>query len=159
MCSNLFLKKGDQYLMIKRSESKKYLPGYLQSIGGKIEPNEDPYDAAVRELVEESGLTAKNIKLEAVITHCCTLAGSEHDWLVYYFSGEYDGGELIPCDEGELLWLRSEEFTEYKVLEPLRIILPNIFNPKDGTVFERVIHREDDNNIIDSKVKICSPNG
>lgn len=59
-CHVVYLGNNDpQYLMLKRSPDKLY-GGIWQCVTGKIENNETPIEAAVRELIEEAGLAAKN---------------------------------------------------------------------------------------------------
>lgn len=53
--------------MIRRDPAKKYAPGVVHPIGGKIELGENPYSAAIREVYEETGLKVNNLTLEAVI--------------------------------------------------------------------------------------------
>ncbi len=48
-----FVSQDQQLLLVKRSNSSKYCPGYWQLPGGKIESVETPRKAAVREIDEE----------------------------------------------------------------------------------------------------------
>lgn len=49
-------------LIVRRSLSDDFLPGYYELPGGKIEPGETKEDAVVRELQEELSLKVKIIK-------------------------------------------------------------------------------------------------
>jgi 8-oxo-dGTP pyrophosphatase MutT (NUDIX family) len=51
ICSNVFVKKDNKYLMLRRSSKKSILPSVLHPIGGKVEKNETPLDAMKRELL------------------------------------------------------------------------------------------------------------
>ena len=52
---------GD-YLLMKRDEAKPAFPGYLEATaGGAAQKGEDPLTAALRELYEETGITAKTL--------------------------------------------------------------------------------------------------
>jgi dATP pyrophosphohydrolase len=51
---------GWEYLLVRRKQSG---GGYWQCITGGVEDNEDYYDAALRELAEETGFTPINIEL------------------------------------------------------------------------------------------------
>lgn len=73
--SNVFIRKDGKYLLIKRSNNKKYAPGKIHPFGGKIGDNENPYDGAVREVKEETGVDIKNLKLEALILELASEKG------------------------------------------------------------------------------------
>ncbi len=45
-----------EYLMLKRSQTVMY-PGIWQCVTGKIDAGEKPYETAIRELMEETGLS------------------------------------------------------------------------------------------------------
>lgn len=49
-------KKRTEYLLLKRSSSKEPYPGIWQIITGRIEENEKAYEAAYREVLEETSL-------------------------------------------------------------------------------------------------------
>jgi len=49
-------KKRIEYLLLKRSEDKEPYPGIWQIITGKVEKREKAYEAAYREVVEETSL-------------------------------------------------------------------------------------------------------
>ncbi|MDP3769879.1 MAG: NUDIX hydrolase, partial [bacterium] len=56
VCANIFVRKDGKYLLLKRSPEKKYAPSVIHPIGGKVDPNENPYTGAQRELFEEAGI-------------------------------------------------------------------------------------------------------
>lgn len=47
-----------QVLLLERADKK----GFWQSVTGSLEDDETPYDAAIREVVEETGLNAEDYK-------------------------------------------------------------------------------------------------
>jgi 8-oxo-dGTP pyrophosphatase MutT (NUDIX family) len=135
LCANVFVRKADKYLVIKRSPQKKFLPGVVQPIGGKVDLNENPYVAAQREVFEEAGITVKNLRLEAVILDRPVPEVSPNNWLVFQFSADYDAGEITETEEGELVWLSAEELQAAPLFASVRKVLHHILNPSDGTVF------------------------
>lgn len=54
-----------QVLMMERSDK----PGFWQSVTGSIEAGETPYEAAIREVSEETGLNAKAYDFQDWHTH------------------------------------------------------------------------------------------
>jgi 8-oxo-dGTP diphosphatase len=53
------LMKDDKVLVIQRSEREKFLPGYYELPGGKVDFGEDPAEALAREFKEEVDLDVK----------------------------------------------------------------------------------------------------
>jgi 8-oxo-dGTP diphosphatase len=154
ICSNVFIRKDNKYLVLKRSSLKQYAPNIVQPVGGKVEPHENPYQAAVREAFEEAGVQVKNLKLEA-----CSLETHPHDismtdWFIFYFSADYGGGDIKNTEEGELMLLTAEEFKNQKLFPPLRKMISYIFEPKDGAVFAS-FELGKDMEVIKGDIKVC----
>lgn len=142
MAANMFVKRDGKLLVIRRSHQKKYMPDFVQPVGGKVEINEGPLRAAERELLEEAGLTVKNIRLEAVLTDIHK--DGIHNWQVFHFSGDFAGGDVPnTIDEGELLWLTPEEIKQEKVLDSIKRIADNIFTPDHQVLFAEYAWDED----------------
>lgn len=51
--------KDDKVLVIQRSQREKFLPGYFELPGGKVDFGEDPAEALAREFKEEVNLDVK----------------------------------------------------------------------------------------------------
>jgi 8-oxo-dGTP diphosphatase len=156
MCTNLILKKDGKFLFLKRSPLKIIAPNYLHPIGGKVENSEDPYKSAQRELFEETGLKAKNIRLEGIVTEVHPPDGVKYDctWLIFYFSGDYDSGELTQTDEGEFVWVRHEEIDKTKMFPSVQIIIDDILSPHIGPTFARFEY-DREANIISHEMSHC----
>src|SRR4051812_49193324 len=112
ICANVFIHKDGKYLVLKRSEQKKYAPGVLHPVGGKVDLNENPYETAVREAREETGITVKDLNLRAVLLELKPLSDEPYNWVIYHFIGEYDSGDTIETEEGELQWLTADEIKQ-----------------------------------------------
>jgi 8-oxo-dGTP diphosphatase len=54
--ATILCRRGDEVLLVRKPHAKWSLPG------GKIEKEESPYEAAVRELAEETGLDAQRAR-------------------------------------------------------------------------------------------------
>ena len=65
-CILIFDKTGEKILFCKRTKNP--YQGKYNLVGGKIEPGEDGYAAAYRELQEETGIDYKQVKLKHIST-------------------------------------------------------------------------------------------
>ncbi|MFA5926201.1 MAG: NUDIX domain-containing protein [Parcubacteria group bacterium] len=156
MCTNVFVRKDGKYLLLKRAENKKWAPGKVHAIGGKIDPNENPLEGAKRELWEESGIRANNYKLEVVFLEIAPYADDPNNWLVFYFTADYESGEPKGSEEGDLLWLSPDEIYGSDLISSMKPVIKNILNPKDGTIFGTLTYDGKNNVIIGkSRIKIC----
>ncbi len=125
-----YLEKDGKYLMLHRTK-KENDPSHdlWMGLGGHVETGESPEDCVVREVKEESGLTLTDYQFRGVVTF------SEGDWHEYMFLFSADGftGELIECNEGDLVWVEKEKaVTELPIWEGDRIFL-KLMN--DGSPF------------------------
>lgn len=155
ICANVFVRKDGKYLLLKRSPQKKYAPGFIHPIGGKVDSNEDPYTAAQREVFEEAGIKVKNMRLEAVIMEIKPVKGEDENWLIFYFSADYDFGEILTTEEGEFVLLEKEEVPNQDLFPSLKPIINNILNPNAGTVFFTVEY-DDTGKVVEESKSICS---
>ena len=107
----LYIKDGTRYLLMYRIGSRIVHPSWC-GIGGHFEKDElnDPEVAALRELMEESGLTENdlfNISLRYVTSR---LKNDEIRQNYYYFANLRDGAQVnMKSSEGELKWIEADE--------------------------------------------------
>lgn len=131
--------------MIRRSQAKKYAPGFMMPIGGKVDKDENPYLAAEREVYEEAGIRVKNMRLEAVVMEIKPVHDEDENWLIFHFSADYDSGEIQKTPEGEFVLLSAEEVKEEHLFPSIKYIIGHILNPQDGTVFATCVYDEQGN--------------
>lgn len=142
MCANMFVRKDGKILVLKRSEQKKIAPGFFHPAGGKVDQNEEPLQAAKRELMEEAGLTVKNIRLEAVVTEIEPHNPNEN-WLIFHYSGDYESGEVKETLEGEFVWLTKEELVNCNNLFPsVKALIKYIVDENQGTAFASFVYTD-----------------
>ncbi|OYX57093.1 MAG: phosphohydrolase [Brevundimonas subvibrioides] len=87
--------KGDEVLLIRRGTPPRM--GEWSLPGGRIEPGERAVDAALRELVEETGVEARILGLIDVVDGIFPEAG-RHYVLIDYVA-EWTGGEAVAGDD------------------------------------------------------------
>ncbi len=156
ICTNVFVRKDNKYLILKRSEQKKYAPGVYHPVGGKVDPNENPYTTAEREVSEEAGIKIKDLRLEAVLLEISPVRDEPYNWLVFHFSADYDSGDVIKTEEGELMWLTKEEILSKELFPSVRPVIRHILDEEKGTVFATFEYDENKEKIIKSQIDLCA---
>ena len=87
------------FLLLKRFNEP--LKGLYVPVGGKVDPYENPKDAAIREVSEEAGLSLDSMRF------CGTLvetSPSKYNWMSFIYEAEVDYFEPPICNEGILEW-------------------------------------------------------
>ena len=142
MKSNLttlcYIERGDEYLMLHRIKKKNDVNhDKWIGVGGHFEAGESPEECLLREVYEETGLTLKKWRFCGIVTFCFTPdeanAGSTSEdsanavlpvleYMHLYTASSYEG-TLLPCDEGELVWIKKDEVERLPVWDGDRIFL------------------------------------
>jgi 8-oxo-dGTP diphosphatase len=117
----IFVRREDEYLLIKGAPTKHAWSGKYNCLGGHVERGEDILSAARRELMEEAGLTADLWLAGAVI-----VAAGEAGISLYIFVGENPQGEIKPSQEGTVEWVRLEALASLPVPEDLPVLTSKI---------------------------------
>lgn len=79
--------------------------GLFNMVGGKIEQGENGYDAAYRELFEETGITRGDIRITHLMTFTYPLCGE----YVEVYAGGLKREVTLREEKNPLLWLSVEE--------------------------------------------------
>ena len=85
----VYVRKDGKVLMGLRSG--KAAPGYWCGPGGKLEMNEDVYDCARRETLEECGVEIDNLRLIGITNDMWPELGSHY--LTLHFAADWKSGE------------------------------------------------------------------
>jgi|ETN02SMinimDraft_4_1059925.scaffolds.fasta_scaffold121767_2 ADP-ribose pyrophosphatase YjhB (NUDIX family) len=119
------IKKGNKFLILKRSADDKNRPNCWDFPGGNLEFGENAMEALKREIKEESNLSVKNIKPLQVI--------SEKDkkknlfWVRIGYTSEYSGGEVkISEEHNDYKWVTKAEFLKLESADYLMEFAKNI---------------------------------
>ena len=139
-----FVKKGKKYLMLHRGKHKRIMPDVWMAPGGHIEFNEGLYEAARREVKEETGLDIRNIEVKAIGT--AYLKDLNQELFFHFLFADYAGGKVVQNEhDGKLVWLTPKEIAKLPtVLAEIREILPYLFK-KDGKIISYKATYEDGN--------------
>ena len=89
-------------------------------IGGHFEENESPEECLLREAKEETGLTLTSWKFRGIVTFISE--GWDTEYMCLYTADGYEG-EIIPCNEGVLEWIRKEDLLKLNLWEGDKIFL------------------------------------
>ena len=125
----IFLRRGDSYLLIKGSTTKRLWPDRYNGVGGHLDRGEDVLSSASRELLEETGL-------EADLWLCGTVIVDAGDVGVglFVFSGEVTGGSLRGSAEGTPEWIPFERVGSLPAVQDVQPLLLRLHRMQRGDV-------------------------
>lgn len=146
-----FILDGDRVLLIRRVHPPN--AGMFNAIGGKIEPWEDPYEACLREVEEETGLRLQAATLQAIVT--VIVQETLDRWILFTYTAERPKNqEVVTSSEGSLQWVPLEEIPRLPVPPDIPLLLPHLC--KEGIVYVKVMYaREGDRTPV--SVTVSSP--
>src|SRR3989344_8606814 len=137
-----FIKKGNRYLMLHRNKNKKIMPDVWMAPGGKREFNEGLFEAARREILEETGLTIKNLKIKA--TGCAYLKDLDQELYFHFVFADYAGGSLIEnSEDGKLVWLTKREIAKLdNLLAEIHKLMPYLFDESNKIISYSAVYEK-----------------
>ena len=134
-----YIEKNGSYLMMLRNKKKNDLnEGKYVGIGGHFLENEDPYDCMVREAKEETGLDIFP-KYRGIVTFITSEYESEQ---MHLFTATEFSGELIDCDEGELVFVPKEKLKSLPMWEGDRIFFDLLDTREDFFALKLVYNKD-----------------
>jgi len=118
-----YLRHRGHTLMIHRNSRPDDIHyGKWNAPGGKMEPGETPDECAVREVLEETGLSIDSPEMHGVLTF--PAFDGEEDWYVFVFTADSFRGDLKnSCPEGDLEWIPDSRLFELPLWEGDRIFM------------------------------------
>ena len=101
-----YIKDNDKYLLLYRNKEKDdFNKGKYLGVGGHLEKGETKEQALLREVKEETGLTLLRYTYHAKLL----FINDDYQEIMHLYSADQFQGELIDCDEGELVWINKED--------------------------------------------------
>lgn len=98
------LRHEQSFLLLERA--KEPHKGKLVPVGGKLEPFEDPYSAAIRETKEETGISLEQMKYAGVLIES---SPTKYNWQCNIYVADIPYQAPPPCDEGVLIWVEYRD--------------------------------------------------
>ena len=107
--------EGGEYLMLHRVKKKNDINhDKWIGVGGGFEHGESPEECALRETLEETGLTLTDYRLRGIVTFDCE---GQETLYMYLFTASAWTGELSECSEGDLEWVPKEKVYSLPIWE------------------------------------------
>ncbi|MFM8322240.1 MAG: NUDIX hydrolase [Chloroflexota bacterium] len=125
----IFLTRGDKLLLLRGAPHKRLWAGLYNGLGGHIEQGEDVLGSAQRELAEETGLAAVDLRLCGVIT---IDTGAAPGIGIYVLRGECLQGEPVASAEGAAEWVDCRDLPNLPLVEDLHQLLPRLLTMQPG---------------------------
>ena len=117
--------RDDHVLLMKRNKEPNL--GLWVAPGGKIEKDEAPYDCAVRELREETGLRANEAHLCGIVS--IVMPTIEQPCMQFLYVVTDFSGELVADErEGMLRWWSAEEAQHLPMPPANAVFLPRVLD-------------------------------
>ena len=119
-----YIEQNDCYLMLHRT--KKKADGSYEKwlgVGGKLEMGETPEQCVRRETLEETGYILGDVSFRAKIYFYSDLWEDE---IMYLYTSSSFTGQQIPCDEGELVWVKKSEISSLNIWQGDKLFLERI---------------------------------
>ncbi len=124
----VYLIRDGQWLMLLRNRKEHDVNhGKWIGVGGKLLPGETEEACAVRETLEETGLTCVPV-FRGILDF--RYEGEENEEIFVYTSEEFSG-ELHESDEGTLAWIPEDRIMDLELWEGDRLFLKRLLAHED----------------------------
>lgn len=146
-----FLMNEDDFLLMKRSDNNKRMPGFWYGVGGHLEKDElnNPRAACLREIFEETGINENQIvdlKLKYIL-----LRRSHAETVInYVYFGISLTKDVAENDEGSLHWVNKHSVLNHHFFDAIRLSLTHYLESDEDMedVLIGVIKLDENNNPV-----------
>jgi 8-oxo-dGTP diphosphatase len=125
----VFLEHEGTILILKRSQSVRTMKGKWAGISGYIEGEEEPFQRALKEIQEETGLAQKDfffVRAGAPVK--AEEQGSDILWLVHPFLfGSKSSQIRLDREHEDYRWIRPQELGEFDTVPSLKEALAAVW--------------------------------
>ncbi|MEM0492485.1 MAG: NUDIX domain-containing protein [Candidatus Thermoplasmatota archaeon] len=121
----------DRLLILKRSKKVKTYKGWWGVIAGYIDPDEEPYERALKEIKEETGIKPDHVELinkgEPVKVED-TYENQLYEWVIHPFLFKLRKNHKIHIDweHTEYRWIKPNDIKRYHTVPYLREIVQHM---------------------------------
>jgi 8-oxo-dGTP diphosphatase len=96
-----FLFDKKKFLLLERANEP--MKNMMTGVGGKTNFDEDIQASCIREIKEETGFDAKDLRLKGVVK--TILSEQKSSWILFVYTCDNFSGKQIQCPEGKLIWV------------------------------------------------------
>jgi len=125
----LFIFADGKVLLQKGAVNKKINAGLWNGLGGHIEPHEDVYSAAKRELFEEAGIQSDKLVLCGTIMIEVTAV---EGILLFVFACKKEGLEVADSSEGKLDWFPVDRIPTNEIVDDVPDLIGRVKNTMES---------------------------
>jgi 8-oxo-dGTP diphosphatase len=143
-----FITHGEEVLLLLGGPKKRLWAGRYNGLGGHVEPGEDIYSSASREVREEAGLNVRDMRLRGVVHVDANEPAA--GILFFVFTAVADEKRVVASEEGALEWWPAAALPIDSLVEDLPVLLPKILamGPTDPPLFVAYSYDNDDRLVI-----------
>lgn len=116
----IFIFKDSDVLLIHKNPLSAAFAGKYNGVGGHIERGEDAYQAAQRELNEETGLQSLELTLCGIMM---IDVGPDMGISLYIFGSIFKSGRITSSIEGDIEWIPKKDISRIPAVEDLKILI------------------------------------
>lgn len=106
------VEQKNKLLILQRFKDDEWMPLHWAYAGGHVQKKETPYYTAKRELLEETGLKAKNVVYKGV------MKGSRHGKIYIYLCDEFDGEVKLNFEHSDYKWVSYDDIDDIQNKTP-----------------------------------------
>jgi 8-oxo-dGTP diphosphatase len=143
-----FVTHGDEVLLLRGGPCKRLWAGLYNGVGGHVETSEDIRTAVLREVKEETGLDAGDVRLRGVVH--VDVDDPIRGVLFFVFTASASSKQVVSTPDGILEWIAVQNLPFAEMVEDLPVILPVVLamGPADPPFFASYSYDANDRLVI-----------